>query len=71
MAKEVPCFEVVFPKWDGTVQHFGTKGQKFLLCPGTTGQAQNLAKGRDGLGQPKSGTGYEIDMRDFDSCPVL
>ena len=38
---------------------------------GTTGQAQNLAKGRDGLGQPKSGTGYKIDMRDFDSCPVL
>ena len=24
---------------------------------GTTGQAQNLAKGRDGPGQPKSGTG--------------
>ena len=24
---------------------------------GTTGQAKNLAKGRDGSGQPKSGTG--------------
>ena len=37
-----------------------TKGQKLLHCPGikgTTGQAKNLAKGRDGLGQPKSGTG--------------
>ena len=24
---------------------------------GTTGQAKNLAKGRDGWGQPKTGTG--------------
>ena len=24
---------------------FGTKGQKFLHCPGTKGQAQNLAAG--------------------------
>ena len=34
-----------------------TKGQKFLHCPGTKGQAKNLAKGQDGPGQPKVGTG--------------
>ena len=39
------------------MQLFGTKGQKFLHCPGTTGQAKTLAKGRDGPGQPKSGLG--------------
>ena len=37
-------------------QDKGTTGQKFLYCPGTKGQAKNLAKGWDGLGQPKSGT---------------
>ena len=49
---------------DRTVQLFGTKGQEFKgtgvpslsLDIGTMGQAQNLAKGRDGPGQPKSGT---------------
>ena len=40
------------------MQLFGTKGQKFHHCPGTKGQAKNLAKGRDGLGQPKFGTGW-------------
>ena len=46
------------------MQLFGITGQKFLHCPGTTGQAKNLAKGRDsqnsglaGPGQPKTGTG--------------
>ena len=28
----------------------GTMGQKFLHCPGTKGQPQNLATGRDGPG---------------------
>ena len=42
---------------DGTVQFFGIKGQKFLHCPGTKGQAKNIAKGRDRPGQPKFGTG--------------
>ena len=55
---------------DGTVQLFGTKGQKFLHCPGTKGQRDKLKilprdrtgrdsqnSGRDGPGQPKSGTG--------------
>ena len=41
-----------FLSWDK-----GTPGQKFLHCPGTKGQAKNLAKGRDGPGQPKFGTG--------------
>ena len=31
------------------VQFLGTKGQKFLHCPGTSGQAQNLAPGQDSL----------------------
>ena len=50
------------------MQLFGTKGQKFLHCPGTKGPAKNLAKGRDGPGQPvkildgmRDGT-----VRDFD-----
>ena len=30
------------------MQLFGTKKQKFLYCPGTTGQAQNLATGQAG-----------------------
>ena len=53
-----------------TVQLFGTMGQKFLHCPGTKGQQDKLKilprdgtgrdsqnSGRDGPGQPKSGTG--------------
>ena len=40
------------------MQLFGTKGQKFHNCPGTKGQAKNLAKGQDGPGQPKSGKGH-------------
>ena len=49
---------------------FGTTGQKFLPCPGTKGQRDELKilprdgtgrdsqiSGRDGPGQPKSGTG--------------
>ena len=38
------------------MQLFRTKGQKFLHCPGTTGQAQNLAKGRNGT---RDGTGRD------------
>ena len=29
-------------QWNGTVQLFGTKGQKFLHCPGTKGQQDKL-----------------------------
>ena len=52
------------------MQLFGTKGQKFFHCPGTKGQRDKLEilsregtgrdsqnSGRDGPGQPKSGTG--------------
>ena len=52
------------------MQLFGTKGQKFLHFPGTKGQREKLKilprdrtgqdsqnLGRDGPGQPKSGTG--------------
>ena len=42
--------------WDGTAQLFGTKGQKFLPCPGTKGQRDKLKI------LPRDGTG-----RDFDS----
>ena len=53
------------------MQLFGTTGQKFLHCPGTKGQRDKLKilprdgtgrdsqnSGRDGPGQPKSGTGH-------------
>ena len=38
----------------------GTKGQVSSMSgdKGTTGQAKNLAKGQDGPGQPKLGTGW-------------
>ena len=61
------------------MQLFGTKGQKILCCPGTKGQAQNLATGRGGPGQPvkiraRCGTGQGFDIlpqhwpgRDFHS----
>ena len=52
------------------MQLFGTTGQKFLHCPRTEGQRDKLKilprdgtgwdsqnSGRDGPGQPKSGTG--------------
>jgi hypothetical protein len=52
------------------VQLFGTKGQKFLPCPGTKGQRDKLKilprdgtgrdsqnSGQDGPGQPKTWTG--------------
>ena len=35
----------------------GTEVPSLSWDKGTTGQAKNLAKGRDGPGQPKSGTG--------------
>ena len=53
------------------MQVFGTKGQKFLHCPGTEGQRDKLKilprdekgrdsqnSGQDGSGQPKPGTGH-------------
>jgi hypothetical protein len=46
------------------VQLFGTKGQKFLPCPGTKGQAQNLATGRDFDSLSRPGTSRGIEMKE-------
>ena len=44
--------------WDSTTfWDNGTEVSSLSRDKGTTGQAQNLAKGRDGPGQLKSGTG--------------
>ena len=40
-----------------TFRDNGTEVPSLSRDKGTTGQAKNLAKGRDGPGQPKSGTG--------------
>ena len=71
---------------DRTVQLFGTKGQKFLCCPGTKGQRDKLKiLPQDGTGrdsQSKSGTGrgtgqgFDILPRDgqdgiLTACPGI
>ena len=38
----------------------GTEVPSLSRDKGTSGQAKNLAKGRDGPGQPKSGSGNEF-----------
>ena len=43
-----------------TFRDKGTEVPSLFWDKGTTGQAKNLAKGRDGLGQPKSRTGLGI-----------
>ena len=50
---------VVFPtgRDSATFRDKGTELPSLSRDKGTTGQAQNLAKGRDGPGQLKSGTG--------------
>ena len=40
-----------------TFRDNGTEVSSLSRDKGTTGQAKNLAKGRDGSGQPKNGTG--------------
>ena len=59
MVSVVHYFKLGFPTgrdsiifWDN-----GTEVSSLSRDKGTTGQAQNLAKGRDGPGQLKSGTG--------------
>ena len=49
-----------FPSgWDSaTFRDKGTEVSSLSWDKGTTGQAQNLATGRDGPGQPNSGTGH-------------
>ena len=41
-----------------TFRDNGTEVPSLSRDKGTTGQAKNLAKGRDGSGQPKFGTGW-------------
>ena len=52
---------LAFPTgWDReTFWDNGTEVPSLSREKGTTGQAKNLAKGRDGLGQPKFGTGWD------------
>ena len=57
------------------MQLFGTKGQKFLLCPGTKGQRDELkilqrdGPGRDSLSN--SGTGHRTGRyKILTACPV-
>ena len=65
------------------MQLFGTTGQKFVPCPGTKGHRDKLKilprdgtgqdsqnSGRDGPGQPKSGTGRGT-KRDREEKDVL
>ena len=45
----------------------GTEVPSLSQGKGTTGQAQNIAKGQDGLGEPVKFHGM---VQDFDRCPV-
>ena len=67
-------FKLVFPmgRDSATFRDKGTEVPSLSRDKGTTGQAQNLAKGRDGLGQPVEIRDMKRDgmVRDFDSCPV-
>ena len=52
-------FQLGFPtgRDSATFRDKGTEVPSLSRDKGTTGQAKNLAKGRDGPGQPKFGTG--------------
>ena len=52
-------FQIGFPtrRDSPTFRDKGTEVPSLSWDKGTTGQAKNLAKGRDGPGQPKFGTG--------------
>ena len=52
-------WEVGFPtgRDSATFREHGTEVSSLSRDKGTTGQAKNLIKGRDGPGQPKFGTG--------------
>ena len=56
---DLPTYQLGFPtgRDSATFQDKGTEAPLLSWDKGTTGQAKNLAKGRDGSGQPKSGTG--------------
>ena len=54
------CLRLAFPtgRDSETFRDNGTEVPSLSRDKGTTGQAKNLAKGRDGPGQPKTGTGH-------------
>ena len=54
------CYIVGFPtgRDSATFRDNGTEVSSLSRDKGTTGQAKNLTKGRDGPGQQKSGTGH-------------
>ena len=52
------------------MQLFGTKGQKFLHCPGTKGQAKNLAKGQAGM-RDKMGRSRKGRSKTGKGCPRI
>ena len=58
-SKTSHLFVVGFPTGRDSVTFLdnGTEVSSLSRDKGTTGQAKNLTKGRDGPGQPKSGTG--------------
>ena len=49
-----------------TFRDKGTEVHSLSRDRGTTGQAKNLVKGRDGLGQPKFGTGRAGIAKNWD-----
>ena len=57
--KKDVCCQLAFPtgRDSETFRDNGTEVPSLSRDKGTTGQAKNLAMGRDGSGQPKSGTG--------------
>ena len=50
-----------------TFRDKGTEVPSLSRDKGTTGQAKNLAKGRDRLGQPKFGTGWDSQNPGWDA----
>jgi len=65
--KETYVHKCLYPNWlklgfpterdSATFRDKGTEAPSLSRDKGTTGQAKNLAKGRDGPGQPKFGMG--------------
>ena len=65
----MPLSRVAFPTgWDSAIfWDKGTEVPSMSRDKGTTGQAKNLAKGRDGLEQAKSGTGRDSQNLGWDA----
>ena len=62
-------FKVGFPtgRDSATFRDKGTEAPSLSRDKGTTGQANNLAKGRDRPGQPKFGTGRDSQKQGRDT----